>query len=244
MFQNLAHRGASHYCPENTRSAFYQALALGANGIETDVRTTKDGQLVLFHDESIARVTGRRGNLVDYTYEEMLDVPIRHDKAGACLMAQDRLMLLNDFLKYIRNETVALAIELKEDGTEEAVLELLTRYGVMERVTVTSFSFERLALVRQLNRYTPIGFLSRTYNQAILDKLKTINCGQFCPKAEWLDSEMVTELRKQNFSIRAWGVKDEATMERVYGLHIDGMTVNFPDKLCKLMERNSGSPSF
>jgi len=60
-FVNYAHRGASQYAPENTLSAFYLGLAMGANGIETDVQKTKDGVLVLFHDNSLTRVTGAGG---------------------------------------------------------------------------------------------------------------------------------------------------------------------------------------
>ena len=58
-FVNYAHRGASEYLPENTFSAFYTGLIMGANGIETDVRKTKDGVLVLFHDKNLERVCGK-----------------------------------------------------------------------------------------------------------------------------------------------------------------------------------------
>ena len=54
---NYAHRGASEYAPENTMSAFYLGLIYGADGIETDVQRTKDGELVLFHDDTLDRVT-------------------------------------------------------------------------------------------------------------------------------------------------------------------------------------------
>ena len=70
-FINYAHRGASSYAPENTMSAFYLGLRRGANGIETDVQRTKDGVLVLFHDDTLKRVTGQEGSIQDYTYEEL-----------------------------------------------------------------------------------------------------------------------------------------------------------------------------
>ena len=70
-FINYAHRGASTYCPENTMLSFYTGVQMGANGIETDVQRTKDGILVLFHDDLIKRVTGKEGSIADYTYEEL-----------------------------------------------------------------------------------------------------------------------------------------------------------------------------
>lgn len=66
MFVNYAHRGASHYAPENTMIAFRKALELQANGIELDLKRTKDGKIVVFHDDEIDRVSNGTGKLEDY----------------------------------------------------------------------------------------------------------------------------------------------------------------------------------
>ena len=71
MFVNYAHRGASAYYPQNTMSAFYAGLGMNANGIETDVRKTKDGVLVLFHDDTLDRVCGVSGRIDDMLYDEL-----------------------------------------------------------------------------------------------------------------------------------------------------------------------------
>ena len=73
---NYAHRGASEYAPENTLSSFYLGLLQGANGIETDVQKTKDGVLVLFHDDTLDRVSNKQGKLCDYTWDELKDAEI------------------------------------------------------------------------------------------------------------------------------------------------------------------------
>ena len=73
---NYAHRGASEYAPENTLSSFYLGLMQGANGIETDVRKTKDGVLVLFHDNTLDRVTDASGAVSDYTWEQLQKVKV------------------------------------------------------------------------------------------------------------------------------------------------------------------------
>ena len=78
---NYAHRGASEYAPENTLSSFYLGLLQGANGIETDVQKTKDGVLVLFHDDTIDRVSDGEGKLSDYTFEELRNVKMSIDIA-------------------------------------------------------------------------------------------------------------------------------------------------------------------
>ena len=71
MFVNYAHRGASEYTPENTMLAFNLGIYMGANGIETDVQLTKDGIPVLFHDNTIIRMTGEEGSISDYTFDEL-----------------------------------------------------------------------------------------------------------------------------------------------------------------------------
>ena len=73
---NYAHRGACEYAPENTLSSFYLGLLQGANGIETDVQLTKDGELVLFHDDTLDRVSDGTGRLCDYTLAQLRKIKI------------------------------------------------------------------------------------------------------------------------------------------------------------------------
>ena len=71
MTKNFAHRGFSGKYPENTMLAFQKAIEVGADGIELDVQLTKDGELVIIHDETIDRTTDGKGYVIDYTYEEL-----------------------------------------------------------------------------------------------------------------------------------------------------------------------------
>ena len=66
------HRGASGYAPENTMAAFEKAVELGADGIELDVQLTKDGELVVIHDETIDRVSDGSGWVKDYAYAKLI----------------------------------------------------------------------------------------------------------------------------------------------------------------------------
>lgn len=88
---NYAHRGASEYLPENTMLAFYTGIYMGANGIETDVQRTKDGILVLFHDDTLMRVTGQTGSIGDYTFAQLQEFDVQ--KNGFT----DKIVSLEDF---------------------------------------------------------------------------------------------------------------------------------------------------
>ena len=73
MTLNLAHRGFSGKYPENTMIAFQKAFEVGADGIELDVQLTNDGTVVIFHDDTLERLTSSKGQLTNYTLEECLD---------------------------------------------------------------------------------------------------------------------------------------------------------------------------
>ena len=79
-FVNYAHRGASEYLPENTLLAFYTGIYMGANGKKTDVQKTKDGILVLFHDDTLMRVTGQSGSIADYTFAQLQAFDVQKNK--------------------------------------------------------------------------------------------------------------------------------------------------------------------
>jgi glycerophosphoryl diester phosphodiesterase len=93
---NYAHRGASEYAPENTLSSFYLGMLQGANGIETDVQKTKDGALVLFHDDTLDRVSDSSGRLCEYTLAQLKDIKIY---GNSTTRFYDRIITLREFLE-------------------------------------------------------------------------------------------------------------------------------------------------
>ena len=96
---NYAHRGASEYAAQNTFAAFYLGLACGADGIETDIRCTSDGRLVLFHDKLLEGTTDGVGTIPEHTWEELSHLTVRGK------LVDDKIVLLEDFLeRFARNE--------------------------------------------------------------------------------------------------------------------------------------------
>ena len=224
-FINYAHRGASAYAPENTMSAFRLGLAMGANGIETDVQRTRDGVLVLFHDNTIQRMTGKEGRIQDYSYEELSAFEVR------AYGRTDRIVRLRDFLEEFSRMDIQFAIEFKQRFTEAETIDLLEKYGMREKTALTSFD---LTCLMRAKLYSPgyrAGYLTDDVNPMILKVLKTIGIEQVCPKGRMITKELTDELHRQGFSVRAYGISDETLMEAVYDTGVDGMTVNFPDRL-------------
>jgi glycerophosphoryl diester phosphodiesterase len=229
MLMNLAHRGASAYAPENTMASFYKAIEVGANGIETDLRKTKDGHIILFHDDDIAKKTNGTGPVSSHTLDEL-----KRLDAGSWfspVYSNERLVTFEEFLHFFGRKDITFDIELKDSEIEEQTLELINKYEIKEKTTITSFLFENLEAVRKLDSNIKLGHLIDKIDNQSIERLKYIDAQQICPCASQLDKNAVLLAKKYGFVVRAWGVDNEDLMKHVLLCGVDGMTVNFPDKL-------------
>jgi len=233
---NYAHRGASEYAPENTLSSFYLGLLQGANGIETDVQKTKDGVLVLFHDDTVDRVSDGAGKLSDYTFEELKELKIYGNSITGFY---DRIVTLREFLEKFSQYDIQFAIELKGEGVEEETLDMINEFGIFEKTTFTSFNFEYIRKIKELNSRARVGWLTSEITDENIKKLLAIGGEELAPKAENMTEELVEKLRAMNLGVRAWGVFNISLMKKMCMLKVDGMTVNFPDRLYQFLHRNN-----
>ncbi len=228
-FVNYAHRGASSYAPENTMSAFRLGLQMGANGIETDVQRTSDGVLVLFHDDTLGRVTGQPGSVKDYTYAELQEFAVSvHGKS-------DRIPTLEEFLQAFGHLDLTFAIELKQPFTEADTLAMLDKYNMKDKTVITSFRLECLMRARAAAPHYRLGYLTDDINPLTEPVMEAIGIREVCPKATLVTAALVEDFHSKGYSVRAWGVADEDLMKAVYDSGADGMTVNFPDMLTAYM---------
>lgn len=224
-FVTYAHRGASEYCPENTMLSFYTGIYMGANGIETDVQRTKDGILVLFHDNTLERVTGEVGSVADYTYDELRSFTVKHGALG------DKIPTLDDFLAHFADMDITLAIELKSAGIERDVADMIISHGASKKCMITSFNLDYL---RRIKDYAPslrVGYLCSGITDELIETLIDIGADEICPRGREVTPEDVAAWHRIGFNVRPWGIADTDIMKKVYDAGADGMTVNFPDKL-------------
>lgn len=230
-----AHRGASAYAPENTMSAFKKALELGANGIELDLQKTKDGKIVIFHDDYIDKKSNGNGKIEDYTYAELLKLDF-----GSWFDSKykdEKIVLFEDFAREFFNKDLTFAIEIKSYGIEKETLEIINKYKVHNNIYVTSFLYDILENVRKIDSNIKLSWLIyEEINKENIEKILRIKGSQICPKATLVTKENVKLANDNGLGVRLWGISDEEIMKKVYKLNIEGMTVNFPDKLKKLLK--------
>lgn len=228
-FINYAHRGASEYLPENTLLSFYTGVYMQANGIETDIRRTKDGVLVLFHDNTLERVTGDPRSVEECTLAELMELDVKKDGYT------DKIAVFEDFLQKFAHRDLIFAIELKGEGVETETADLLRKYGMVEKTVITSF---RLDYIKNFIAYAPefeFGLLTKEVTPEIEEELLALGATEICPRATLMSAEDVDRWHKMGLRVRAWGIKDEEIMKFAYDAGVDGMTCNFPDKLYEYM---------
>lgn len=238
QFINYAHRGASAYAPENTMVAFKKALEMGADGIELDLQETKDKKIVIFHDEIIDKKSNGKGRIKDYTFEELYNLDF-----GSWFSNEykgEHIVLFEDFAKEFLKKDLVFAIELKDIGYEQEVLNIIKEYSNINNIYITSFKYEVLNNIRKIDKNIKISWLIKEkINKENINKLLKINANQIYPKATKVTSKDIALANASGIGVRLWGVKDEEIMGKVYTLNTEGMTVDFPDKLNKLMNISS-----
>ena len=234
QFINYAHRGASEYAPENTMLSFYLGLYMGANGIETDVQITKDGVAVLFHDDTLLRVTGEQGSICDYTLDELKQIFVK--KNGLT----DKIITLEDFLIHFAHKDLIFAIELKSSGSAKPTADLLRKYNMQSKAIITSFKFSELETIKQYAPEFTAGYLvEQPIDEKLLSQMKAVGIEELCPESTVITAEKVKEWNALGFEVRAWGIYDQDIMKRIYHTGVNGMTVNFPDKLTEYISEQN-----
>ena len=243
-FLIIAHRGASEYAPENTFAAYDKALDLGINHVELDVHFSRDGHIVVIHDDTLDRTTDGSGPVADLTLAELRELD-----AGSWFGAEyawERIRSLAElFERYKGRLHFHIEIKGQAAGLASRTADLVRSYGLTGDVTFTSFWRPWLDEVRNYAPEMATGWLvplgrDAKWDDSIIEKAATMGFDQICPRANITTPELVSTLRDHGFVVRCQGVYSEELMRHVVECGADGMTINFPDKLTEyLKQRNA-----
>ena len=238
----LAHRGASAYAPENTFAAFDRAIALKTDGIETDVRASKDGALVLVHDARVDRTTDGEGAVADMTLAELQALD-----AGSAFnprFAGARIVTAEAFLERYGGH-LPLCLEVKAPGVEAQLVDMVRKRDLLQGkppadagsreqlalplVSFTSFSFDACLAVKKAASEAVVGFLARDFDDATIKRVAEAGLDQICPLGETCTGDLVLAARDRGLGVRAWGVGDREVLRQAVKSGVDGLTCNWPD---------------
>ncbi|RLE58444.1 MAG: glycerophosphodiester phosphodiesterase [Thermoprotei archaeon] len=215
----IGHRGAAGYEPENTIKSILKGIECGASAIEVDVRRTKDGIMVLMHDETVDRTTNGEGKVSELTLAEI-----------KCLEAGkgERVPTLFEVFELLKERNVILLVELKEIGYEEEVVSMIKDFNMLNRVYITSFHKSALNRVVEIepNMKTGLIFSSNTLrNMKIAEKL---NVDVIVPKYQLVNRNFLRSCRRLGFKVFVWTVNRAIDVVKFYRLGVDGIVTDYP----------------
>ncbi|QHZ47597.1 glycerophosphodiester phosphodiesterase [Bacillus sp. NSP9.1] len=242
MTKIFAHRGASGTFPENTMTAFEHAAALGADGIELDVQMTKDGRLVVIHDEKLDRTTSLTGYVKDYTYQDLKTGDASHrfsEKTGFVPVPT-----LEEVFDWAATGDFLVNVELKNSivryhGMEEKVMALISEYQLQDRMILSSFNHESLVLCRRLNPEIELAALYMDVIYQPEQYIEMIPASGFHPYLRSMSEHTIKNAHQKQKAVRPFTVNREEDMKRLMEAGVDGFFTDFPEKALQLKKTMS-----
>jgi glycerophosphoryl diester phosphodiesterase len=236
-FIRVAHRGSSGSCPENTRVAFEKAIQAGADMIEVDCQLSKDGHVVVIHDDRLDRTAKVRGYVRSKNLKQLkkLDVGAWFKKS----FKGERILTLEEVMEIVRGK-VDLAVDIKSIsqgplGIELKILFILRYYRYLGRSVLSSFDYRELRRVRELAPGAKIGVL---YGSTIKDNpfqvAKEVNAFSLHIQKELATPSFLERAAELGLRTFVWTVNEVAEMEKFVSLGVDGVISDFPEKFWKI----------
>ena len=236
----FAHRGASKLAPENTMAAFELAYELGAEGIETDVHLTKDHVPVLIHDEHIKRTTNGVGYIKDYTFEQL-----KQFDAGSWFsneFAGEKIIALEDFLKWSKSKPLQLNIELKNNkidykNLESIVYEMMEHYQLLDRTILSTFNASSIKRLKKFNNQIEVAYLTSKRNRNLVRHATELGANTLHIKYRLLKSLLIEQARQEDMTVRVYTINKLAHMSHCFTQGCDGIITDLPDQALELRKQ-------
>lgn len=234
---NCAHRGYSEKYPENTIVAFKNAILAHANGIEFDVQMTKDGKLVIMHDERVDRTTNGTGLVKEFSIEELKKLEISYDGGIERVPTlEEYFELVKDLRDFTTNIELKTGIFLYE-GIEQEMVDMIRAYGLMDRVIISSFNHRSLAKVKRIAPELPVGTLTECQLVGGVEYIHRAGFQYIHPSAYGLTKEIVDGYHAKGIGVNVWTFDAYPyDVEELVRMGVDGIIHNDPEYVKKIVE--------
>ncbi len=221
----IGHRGAMGYVTENTLPSIQKALDMEVDMIEIDVFRIRTGELVVFHDETVDKLTDGEGPIEEMSWDEVRALEVN---GGYQIPSLPEVVRLID-------GRVPLNIELKGAGTARPVNQWLNEYSpspgwIADHIVISSFRWEELDLYRTLDPDMPIAVLTEGDPTLALIVARELSAVAINPYYKGLTAEQVAEIHSEGYKVYTYTVNDPKDIERMRDIGVDGIFTNFPDR--------------
>ena len=222
----IGHRGAMGHVTENTIPSIKKAIELGVDGIEIDVFKCKSGEIVVFHDKKLDRLTNSSGYIEDLSYDSINKIKV---------MGKYRIPQLIEVIDILPNE-IFLNIELKGEETSQKVNEIVTEFinrteSKLDRFIISSFNWKELEKFRLFNSKIPIAVLTDTTPLNAISVAKKLNAVAINPNYKLLNKNTVNEIKKEGLKIFPYTVNSLNDIDKMKTFRVDGIITDYPERI-------------
>ena len=223
----IGHRGAAGHEVENTIPSIDKAISLGVDAVEVDVFLCKSGELVVFHDKNLSRLTNSNAFIESLTLDSINKIDVINNH---------KIPTLEEVIKFI-NKRVHLNIELKGLNTAKPTYELLqslflNKRELIDKISISSFNWEELDIIYNLDNDISTAVLTETKAiQMAINQAKKINAKAININYKLLNRKVVKMIKSEYLIINAWTVNEIHQIKRMINLGVDGIITDFPDRV-------------
>lgn len=234
MALNLAHRGFSGKYPENTMLAFAKAIEAGCDGIELDVQISKDGELVIIHDEKLKRTTKQSGFVWEYTLAELKALDASGRFRGQ--FGKNEIPSLREYFELVKDKDIITNLELKNGkhpypGIERQVLSMVDEYGLRNRLLVSSFNHYSALRFKELAPEVPCGLLEESWVVGMPEYAKRLGADFVHPTRHAVTEDFIREAAQCDIGINTWTVNEVKDIRYFMEQGIHGIIGNYPERV-------------
>jgi glycerophosphoryl diester phosphodiesterase len=233
----IGHRGASAVAPENTMAAFREAIEVGADGIEFDVRLTRDGVPVVIHDSTLRRTGGLNQRIADLTSHELSKVDVGSWFAPG--FANETVPSLRELFTLFQSNDATLYLEMKCDSPAEhrplaeACCRMINEYAFEERVVVECFQLAALEVLKEIDSDIKTAALfDRAFTeQSVITRATEIGAIAVALHHKLARKSLVEKSKQAGLHVAVWTVNDPAWIQRAREIGIDALITNDPARM-------------
>lgn len=222
----IGHRGAMGHKTENTLASVKKALELKVDMIEIDVFKIKSGEIIVFHDDEVNRLTNGTGKVEDYMWQQLRELT---------LVGNHKIPLLTTVLDTI-NAKVPVNVELKGAGTAKDVNAILEEYintknWKLDQFFISSFNWDELIAMRTINSKIAIGVLTEEDPLQALPMAKQLGAVSINADEKDVTKNVVEAIQLQGFKLYTYTVNAPENIVRLKNLFVDGIFTNYPERV-------------
>lgn len=239
----IAHRGDHGVHPENTLEAFLSALELGVDGLELDIHMSSDGEIVVFHDFDLERLTSGLGPIGACRYKELRALSFKRDLVNSMEGSKYYIPTLESVLELIveqQPDLPILNVELKAGsavypGIEAAVLKLCRQYLRPDQLIFSSFDHEALVAIKDLDPLARIGVLTACVMHEPWVYLSRLGAEFYHPHYLSLRPGQLLGLSDAGIGINPYTVNDLAVAKQLIQGGVYSIITDYPKEVLALL---------